>query len=208
MKNLLVILVLAITMQCSAQTTQETITYSVDAGNSPMAAAVGDMKMVLYYKNGKSLFDMTSLVYSVKTLVNDNGTLMLMNVGGQKFYIKQPVPSAESIDSVKPSIDYIDETREIAGYTCKKALVRIPGIADTAVFWYCEQLPVTGYGKDAAILKALKGMPLEYVMTSGPVQVKLTAKTVSTNNIPESTFQLSTEGYTEMDPSMFKGMAQ
>lgn len=208
MKNLLMILALAVTIQCSAQTTQETITYSVEAQNSPMAAMLGDMKMVLYYKNGKSLFDMTSSVYSVKTLVNDSGTLMLMNAMGQKLYMKQPVPSAENADSVKQNITYVDESKEIAGYTCKKALVKMPNVNDTAVFWYCEKLPVIGFGKDAAILKALKGMPLEYVMSTGPMQLKLTAQKVSTGNIPENTFQLSTEGYTEMNPSMLKGMAQ
>lgn len=208
MKNLLMILALAATIQCSAQTTQETITYSVDAGNSPMAAMVGDMKMVLYYKNGKSLFDMSSAVYSMKALVNDTGTLMLMNAMGQKFFMKQPVPPAENVDSVKANIQYVEETKNIAGYTCKKALVKMPGVADTAVFWYCEQLPVIGFGKDAAVFKALKGMPLEYVMTTGPMQVKLTAQKVSTGNIPENTFQLSTEGYKEMNPNMLKGMGQ
>lgn len=204
----MMILALAATMHCSAQTTQETITYSVEAQNSPMAAMLGDMKMVLYYKNGKSLFDMSSSVYSVKTLVNDTGTLMLMNAMGQKLYMKQPVPAAESVDSIKPNIQYVDETREIAGYTCKKALVKMPNIADTAVFWYCEKLPVIGFGKDAAVFKALKGMPLEYVMTTGPMQLKLTAQKVSTDNIPENTFQLSTEGYTEMNPNALKGMGQ
>jgi len=201
------IIILCITAAANAQTTQETITYNVSAENSPMASMLGDMKMVLYYKNGKSLFDMNSSVYSMKTLVTDTGSLLLINAAGQKFYVKQPLTPGQA-DSVKPEVTYVDETKDIAGYTCKKALVKLPNMPDTATFWYAEQLPVIGFGKDAAVLKALKGMPLEYEMAAGPLKLKLTAAKVSTDNIPESTFQVSTEGYTEMDKNTIGGMMQ
>jgi hypothetical protein len=206
MKTFIAILTLIIITQSKAQTTQETITYNVQVENSPAAAFLGDMHMVLYYKNGKSLFDMGSSVYSMKTLVTDTGTLMLMSTMGQKFYVRQPLLPNEGADSVKPDIKYVDETKQIAGYTCKKALVKMNGV-DTATFWYAQTLPVVGFGKDAAILKALKGMPLEYEMVTARMTLKLTAQRVSTENIPESTFQVSTEGYTKMDDKM-KGMMQ
>lgn len=208
MKKLLTLVtIFCIAIAANAQSTQETITYNVSTENSPMAAALGDMKMMLYYKNGKSLFDMTSSFYSMKTLVTDTGSLLLINAAGQKLFVKQPV-TANQADSIKPAVTYVDETKEIAGYTCKKALVKLPNVADTATFWYAEQLPVVGFGKDAAILKALKGMPLEYEMAAGPLKLKLTAAKVSTDNIPESTFQVSTEGYTEMDKNAMQGMMQ
>jgi len=209
MKSLLVLVAIIICTAARAQTSQETITYNVAVENTQAAAMLGEMHMVLYYKNGKSLFDMNSAVYSMKSLITDSGTLMLMNTMGQKFYIKQPVqPEPANTDSIKPSIQYIDESKDIAGYTCKKALIKMPGSADTATFWYAEKLPVVGFGKDAAVLKALKGMPLEYEMTAGPMKMKLTAQKVSTDNIPESTFKLSTEGYSLMDNNTLQGMMQ
>ncbi len=206
MKSLITALTILIVLQGKTQTTQETITFNVQVENSPAAAMLGTMHMVLYYKNGKSLFDMNSSVYSMKTLVTDTGSLMLMNTMGQKFYMKQPASGGEKAGQPKPDITYVDETKQIAGYTCKKALVKMPNL-DTAVFWYCETLPVIGFGKDEAILKALKGMPLEYEMNTGQMTLKLTAEKVSTDNIPESTFQLSTEGYTPVDDKML-GMIQ
>ncbi|HWB24584.1 MAG TPA: hypothetical protein VG738_03850 [Chitinophagaceae bacterium] len=207
MKNFFAAFAVLMVVAGRAQTTQETITYNVQVENSPAAALLGDMHMILYYKNGKSLFDMSSPVYSMKTLVTDTGTLMLMNTMGQKFFMKQPVASPDSADSARPDIQYVDETKEIAGYPCKKALVKMPGV-DTAVFWYCETLPVVGFGKDAAVLKALKGMPLEYQMNTGQMVMKLTAQKVSTTNIPESTFEISTEGYSPVDDKMLGGMMQ
>lgn len=205
MKKLIVIVAVLGIIKVNAQTTQETVTYSVKADNSPAAAMMGDMHMTLYYKNGKSLFEMSSSMYSMKTLVTDTGTLMLMNTMGQKFYMRQPAAPANTADTVMPQIQYVDETKDVAGYTCKKAIMKTPW-TDSAVFWYCEALPVVGFGKDAAIMKALKGLPLEYEMNTGGMVLKLVAEKVSTANIPESTFEISTDGYAELDDKTLGGM--
>jgi len=212
MKNLFTIIAIAAVVACKAQN-QQTITYNVQVENSPVAAAMGDMKLVIYYKNGKSLTDMHSAMYSMKSLVTDTGTVILVNAMGQKYFFKTPaLGTVAGSDSTVPDITYVDETKEIAGYTCKKALIKVPSKmsdgSDTAVFWYTDKLPVIAQGKEAAIFKGLKGMPLEYEMNSAQMRLKLTAQSVSTGNIPEATFQLSTEGYSPLDENLMKQLQQ
>lgn len=213
MKSLLTATAVLLLFTCKAQTSQQTITYNVQVENSPVASAMGDMKLIIYYKNGKSLTDMHSAMYSMKSLVTDTGTVILVNAMGQKYFFKTPaLGNISGSDSAALDVTYVDETKEIAGYTCKKALVKVPSKMsednDTAVFWYTDKLPVIAMGKEAAIFKGLKGMPLEYEMTSAQMKLKLTAQSVSTGNIPESTFQLSTEGYSPLDENLMKQLQQ
>ncbi len=78
------------------------------------------------------------------------------------------------------SITYIDESKKIAGYDCKKALVigkRSNGTSDTTVVWYCpdfklQNLPSTGgsaagfggFNVTAAAngMEDLNGFPMQY----------------------------------------------
>lgn len=189
------------TIAAAAQLQQETITYSMKMDNSPVAAMLGDMQLTLYYKNGKSLTDITSSMYSMKALVTDTGTLTLMNTMGQKFYFQTASPSLSDSGAKAPKIKYTSETKQIAGYTCTKALIFIQAndAMDTAIFWYTEKLPVVAFGKEAALFKDLKGMPLEYEIKAPQMTMTVTAQKVSLGSIPDSTFVLSTDGYTKMD---------
>ena len=47
----------------------------------------------------------------------------------------------------KPDIEYLDETKKIAGYTCKKALVKTRdqrGETNVTIVWYCPDFTVSG----------------------------------------------------------------
>ena len=81
------------------------------------------------------------------------------------------------------SIVYVDESKKIAGYSCKKALVigkRSTGISDTTTVWYCpdfklQHLPSTGgtaggFGGFSATtgksgFEELNGFPMQYERT-------------------------------------------
>lgn len=81
------------------------------------------------------------------------------------------------------SISYIDESKKISGYTCKKAFVigtRSNGKSDTTTVWYCpdfkfQSLPSTGgsaggFGgfnvtAESNGMEALAGFPMQYERT-------------------------------------------
>jgi len=68
-------------------------------------------------------------------------------------------------DEPKPEIKYVEETKQIAGYTCKKAEMNIKDTENdkttTIVVWYSEELggEKLNYGTE---FHGLKGFPLEY----------------------------------------------
>ena len=208
MKKLITIAALVATITAGAQ--QQTITYSMKMENNPAAAIMGDMQITVYAKNGKILTDMSGQMASSKTLVTDAGSLTLMNAMGQKFFVKTGAP-AHPDGNAKPDIKYTTQTKQIAGYTCTKAFLLVKkstGGADTAVFWYTEKLPLVAFGKEADLYKGLKGMPLEYSVTTPEVKLTVTAVTVSTSPIADSVFALSTQGYSKLDPAMLKQFQQ
>lgn len=207
MKKILSITAILISICAAAQQPQATINYDIKVENSPAAAFMSDFHATIYYKQGKSLTDLSSSMFSTKTVTTDSGALTLMQVMGQKYFARIPAAGMGNGKPV-PDITYIDSTKEIAGYTCKKALIKVngkDGATDTATFWYTEKIPVINVGLAADVFKGLKGMPLEYEMNTPVMKLKLSAVKVSTGDIPDSTFNLSTEGYTEFDPGKMQG---
>jgi len=207
MKKIFIIAAVLCSFSAMAQQPQATITYSIKMDNSPAAAFMSDMHATIYYKQGKSLADLSSSMFSSKTVTTDSGSLTLMQVMGQKFFNRVPKASMGTNTKPMPDITYTDSTKEIAGYQCKKALMHTAGNSgtDTAVFWYTEKLPVITFGMAADAFRGLKGMPLEFELNNTAMHFKLTAEKVSTDDIPDSVFNLSTEGYTEFDPGKMGG---
>src|SRR5205085_1687993 len=113
-------------------------------------------------------------------------------------------------DTMAPQIAYSDETKQIAGYTCKKAVITVKTgeSSITQTVWYTDKLESISFGNDQLKMKGLKGMPLEYEMNAMQMQLKLTAQKVATDTVPDTTFQLSTDGYQQMDMNSLQGGGQ
>lgn len=194
-----------------AQLKEGSITYSMTIEGLPpdQAAMMGDMESTISFKDKKVFYEMTSMMVNVKSLSDDNGSLTLMDQMGNKTYIKMTKEemekkSAENKDKVKDAkIEYTNDTKSIAGYDCKKAIVSYTTPkegAQTTEVWYTDKIPYIQGGRQKATgdpFQGIKGMPMEYSMNQGPMKVKLVAKSVSTDKVPESKFALSTDGYTE-----------
>ena len=212
MKKLFFALALLITITGNSQVKEGVITYKVEAVGqaSPLASMMGKLELVLSFKDRKSLMDMHSGMFTSKTLVNDSGVLVLMNAVSQKFFIRIPKATIAAADTVSPKIEYTNETRDIAGYPCKKAVITVQagdaGVKQTV--WYTDKLESISFGNDQLQLKGLKGMPLEYEMNIMQMQLKLTALKVSTDPVPDTTFVLSTDGYQQMDMNSLQGGGQ
>jgi GLPGLI family protein len=185
------------------------VTYLMAMEGIPpeQAAMMGDMETKIYYKDKKSLTEMSSMMMSYKTLNDENGSLILMDQMGNKFFTRV---SKEELDKAandnkdkEPKIEYLNETKTIAGYECKKAIVTGKGKEGEVKMdvWYSEKVPYVSQGgggrKGGEMFKGLKGMPMEFTIKQGPMNIKMTAKEVSFDKVPDSKFVLSTEGYTE-----------
>src|SRR6201989_3043148 len=60
---------------------------------------IGGTTMTIYFKKDRSLSEMTTLAYNMRTLTDSKGTLMLMDGAGQKVYSKK---TKEELEKAKP----------------------------------------------------------------------------------------------------------
>ena len=196
-------------LSVSAQTNEGFVLYDMKIEGLPaeQAAMIGDMETKVTFKNGKVLTEMTSMMFTNQTMIDEKGMIMLMEQMGNKMAVKQ---TKEEMDKeaakVKdkqpdPKIEYTSETKTIVGYECKKAIVTVIGKdkkEEKMDVWYSEKFAnpnKDGKGKGQGFMKGLKGMPFEYAGGQGGMKFKMIAKEVSIDPVADSKFNLSTDGY-------------
>ncbi|HEX7412414.1 MAG TPA: hypothetical protein VF411_00105 [Bacteroidia bacterium] len=196
-----------------AQIKEGSVTYSVSVEGMPpeQAAMMKGMELSVSFKDKKSRAEFSMTMGTAITVSDDDGSLTLTDMMGQKSYIKMSKVDIEkeAKNNPEPKITYVEEKKAIAGYECKKALVEVKsqkGEMEKVTVWYCEKLPNNSGGKQMSKFKGLKGAPLEFESNQGPMKMKMTATKVSTAPVPDSQFKLSTEGYTEMKAEDLKKM--
>lgn len=209
MKKLITSIAILVCGLTNAQIKEGSVTYIMNIEGLPpeQASMMGDMETKIFFKGAKTYSEMNSMMMSTKAVSDENGSLVLMDQMGNKNYIRtskaEMDKNAEVNKDKAPKIEYTSETKTIAGYECKKAIVTIttPKDGETkADVWYTEKIPyVTQSGRRGGdIFKGLNGMAMEFTVPQGPMKVKMVAKEVSLEAVPDSKFVLTTEGYTEM----------
>jgi len=207
-------------LSLNAQIKEGTITYAMTLEGLPpeQAAMIGDMENKVSFKSGKSLQEMSSMMFTNITLVDEKGMTMLMEQMGNKIAIKQTkeeIAKEEAKQKDKPAdpkIEYTAETKMIAGYECKKAIVTTVSKdkkEEKMDVWYCDKFENNnkeGKGQGQGFMKDLKGMPFEFSGGQGGMKFKMIAKDVSTEPVADSKFELSTEGYKMMTMDELKAM--
>lgn len=122
----------------------------------------------------------------------NQGTLLL-DMMGKKTAVEMSSEQMEKQRGEKSKeldIQYVEgETKKIADYNCKKALIKVEGGIDLEVY-YTEDLPSTASRE----FKGLKGFPLQYTIASGPMKMELTAKSVRQESIDKDMFTIP-DGY-------------
>jgi GLPGLI family protein len=207
-------------LSLNAQIKEGYILYDMKIEGLPpeQAAMMGDMETKVTFKNGKALTEVTSMMFSQQMVVDETGMTMLMEQMGNKIAMKQTKEEMDKAEAklkdkpADPKIEYTNETKTIAGYECKKAIITTVGKdkkEEKMEMWYCEKFEnpnKDGKGRGQNVMKGLKGMPFEYAGGQGGMKFKMTAKEVSTDPVADSKFVLSTEGYKLMTADELKAM--
>lgn len=122
----------------------------------------------------------------------NQGTLLL-DMMGKKTAVEM---SSDQMDKQRGEkakeleIQYVDgETKKIADYNCKKAIIKANEGIDLEVY-YTEDLPSNASRE----FKGLKGFPLQYTIASGPMKMELIAKSVKQESIDKTLFVIP-DGY-------------
>jgi GLPGLI family protein len=207
-------------LSLNAQVKEGSVTYTMKIEGLPpeQAAMMGDMETKVTFKNDRVLTDVSSMMGSQVFYTDAKGMLMLIDQMGNKIAVKQTkeemdkAAAKEKDKQADPKIEYTAETKMIAGYECKKAIVtttKKDKTEEKVDVWYCEKFDnpnKEGKGRGQAIMKGLKGMAFEYSGGNGGMKFKMVAKEVSMEPVADSKFELSTEGYKMMTMDEVKAM--
>lgn len=164
-------------------------------------------KVMTYYISG----NMAKIVISSPmggnniNIIDGNNKVVytLMDMMGNKFYFKK---SSEEIDEElakesDPEIKYLDETKEIAGYECKKASITVEndGEASTFNIYYSPELGNKSLNFDNSLFKEIDGTLMEFEMNERGVVMRFEAVSVEKKKLKESDFEIP-EDYKETTP--------
>lgn len=83
-------------------------------------------------------------------------TITLMNMMGTKYAIKSNANDNKKEED-KPKVELVDETKDILGYTCKKAIVTDKNGNETEIF-YSEELSKISF---AGNIEGIDGFPMQ-----------------------------------------------
>jgi hypothetical protein len=128
----------------------------------------------------------------------EKNKVKLLNLMGQKYAIKQTSEdiAKEMADAPVPTVEITNETKVIAGYTCKKAVITVndDGVKSTYECFFTSEI---GGGKltnfDNELYKDIDGVLLEFSMKTGELNMKFTATSVEKKSLPAKDFEIPSE---------------
>ncbi len=179
-------------------------------GMPPEAAAyMAGSGMTIWVKGDHSRSEMTLGMMGKNTTISNQKTkevVTLMDMMGQKYMIKSTAADASKEKAPDVKITYLNETKTIAGYKCKKAQMTVTdkdGKSQPVDVWYTEELnnyvPEDGF-------KGFKGMPMEYQIAKNGMKMNISVTSISKEAVADNMFTIP-EGYKETTKEeMQKGM--
>ena len=162
----------------------------------------------VYIKGNKSRSEMTSAYFS-STILFDSNTgfgVILKEVNGQKLLIRMNPDNWTERNRMYDGIVYrnTNETREIAGYKCIKAIGQTRFGAVITVYYTREIVPENRQYDPA--FRNLDGLPLEYELTNATTRIQYRVARINLNPVPVSKFDVPGSGYREMNYEESKKM--
>jgi GLPGLI family protein len=212
-------LVLGLSMQASAQkgakafsgVIQYDITYPESGELDPAMSGQLPTAMTIEIFGHLSKTSMQMGMISQASIVDakDKKSIALLDVMGQRFAIKQ---SAEEIDKQmaempKTTIKQIDETKEIAGYKCKKAEITSEEDENPIIVYYTTDIngDYDNWGSGGGVFKGINGQLMEYELNQNGIKMRFTAKSVTEKKFKEKDFLMPAD-YQEVTPEELRKM--
>lgn len=192
-----------------AQSFEGVITYKISYENLPKEMAQYESMLpkesISTIKGHMYKMEQPSSMGNQVTIMDNEAEsgILLMEMMGKKSAIVLDKESREKFekDQPDPEITYVDETKEIAGYTCKKALIKLPDSKNEGSLevYYTDKI----LSKDMNQVKGLKGFPLQYSTDAGQFILTMTAQSVDKKKISEEEFVVP-EGYEHITFEQFQ----
>jgi len=124
--------------------------------------------------------------------------------GNQKILVRLNQDELKDKDKQfeQKTIDLKEETRNILGYNCRLAVVKLRDGTSFRVF-YAPDILFSNKQFDSPF-HDLPGFPLEYEVMMGQLKLRYTATQISFDAVPSAMFDIPKSGYREMKYSEIK----
>ena len=148
----------------------------------------------LYVKGKKTRIEQNTMG-GTNTTIMDSETgkgFMVMNAMGQKAAYELESGVEKKDTSKLPTVTYKEETKEIAGYKCKKAELKYDGEEEPMTIWYTEE--ITGVYNPQYSGIGIKGSVLEYTVAANGMVMTMTVSEIKKEKVSDDKFTVP-EGY-------------
>lgn len=188
------------------------ITYKITVSGSSVTDEMLTMMpktLTLSVKGNKSRAEMVMMMGKTVS-ISDGDTktsIILMDMMGQKIAIKstQEEIQAEIDKAPETSVKVTGETKEILGYTCKKAIVSFKGEDTEVIVYFTDELGSQALNFDNPQFKDIDGLMLEYEIPEQEFNMQFTAISIEKTNVDDNAFTIP-EGYQIKTKEEMKGM--
>jgi len=176
------------------------ITIQTGSKEPKMADMLDGATTTIYIKGSQSRSEMVSSLGSEITILDARTAsgVILKAYSGQKLMITLEKPDWERKNKKYEGITFeiTNETLDVAGYTCKKAIAHLTD-GSSFVVYYSPDLIVANKEYEAQF-KTLPGLAMQYEWQYGKMVFKYTMSKVSFESVPVSKFDIPKSGYREM----------
>lgn len=181
-----------------------TLVYNISIQTGSTEPKMADMldgaTTSVYIKGTQSRSELVSGLGSEITIYDSKSGsgVILKDYSGQKLMITLTKEDWEKKNSKYEGITFesINETLDIAGYTCKKAIAKLKD-GSAFVVYYTPELEMSDKNYDSQF-KNLPGLALQYEWQSGKMKFKYTLSKINFDTVPASKFDIPKSGYRVM----------
>lgn len=172
----------------------------------PATKAQAPTEIIMYFKGVKARMEQSTAMGKA-IVITDNTTMeqiVLLDMMGNKWAIKSTKEETQKAleDVPKATVKTGDETKTIAGLSCKKVFVTQSEKTDT--FWVSNDLVVDKPNWNMP-WSEITGVLMEYVQSQGEMTMKITAKEVKKAKLKDSIFTIPSD-YQQMTSEEFRNM--
>ncbi|CAG0989455.1 MAG: DUF4412 domain-containing protein [Bacteroidetes bacterium] len=116
--------------------------------------------------------------------------ITLMDIMGSKYKMLSPIENNETKEDANDySIVYLNETKQIAGYTCKKAEVHSKTSGEVLTLFYTEELTSDYLPNKPKEYETLKGFPMEYEIAQETMRMTVTVNEIKKEKLSSAEFE-------------------
>ncbi len=130
-----------------------------------------------------------------------NTSVSLIDMMGQKYAIRTTEEeNMAELEKYETSVEETGETREIAGYDCKKVIVHVKNKEteeeNNITVYYTDKYEIGNIYSDKAMFDKVDGLMLQYELDTRGMRMVFTATDVKKKKVSDDEFEIP-EGYTE-----------